>query len=64
MPNKSVTNMFLHKTFETNSSFQQKEKCALHGTSRWQLQFNKNECVTSSVEVDNTLIKFLFLVRH
>ena len=41
MPNKSVTNMFLHKTFETNSSFQQKEKCALHGTSRWQLQFTK-----------------------
>ena len=25
MPNKSVTNMFLHKTFETNPSFQQKK---------------------------------------
>ena len=41
MPNKSVTNMFLHKTFETNPSFQQKKKCALHGTSGWQLQFTK-----------------------
>ena len=26
MPNKSVTKMFLHKTFETNPSFQQKKK--------------------------------------